>query len=290
MKLLGYVFTKNDEKVIGKCLERLSESCDGIIVVEDGSTDGTYDIVRSFPKVIKIFRNPPYEEWKTFRDLKKILKVVTDINPEWIIGVDSDDVLDKRFAEQRDKLLDNKEVGRYHFREITLWGDNKRYRVDKPEWYGRTRDRTPFLIRWGPNVKYFERHFLFPMNFIRWLRKRGFVGIIKRQLKYGTFSKKRNRLEKFLSEVFWPSDYMDYTNVQFIGYEGKEVEIPLVRLHYHFADMSYAWKKHLTYALLSATIQHRTPGEIPNLVSWASNKLEDENIKLEEVEPEWGAL
>lgn len=290
MKLLGYVFTKNDEKVIAKCLERLSETCDGIIVVEDGSTDNTYEIVKSFPKVVKIFRNPPYNEWKTFRDIQKVLSVVREINPEWLIGVDSDDVLDKRFTSQKDQLLNNNSVGRYHFREITLWGSSEFYRVDKPEWYSRTRDRTPFLIRWGPDVKYFERHYLFPMNMIRWMRKRWLVGILKRKISYKTFSKKRNRTEKFLSEVFWPSDYMDYTNVQFKGYTGKEVEIPLVRLHYHFADMNYAWRKHLTYALLSATIQHRTPGEIPDIVNWASSKLDEEGIKLEKVNPEWGAL
>lgn len=290
MKLLSYVFTKNDEKVIGKCLERLSESSDGIIVVEDGSTDQTYEIVKSFPKVIQILRNPQYQMWNTFRDINKILGIVKEINPEWLMGVDSDDVIDKRFSNERDLLLNDKSVGRYHFREITLWGGNEYYRADKPEWYSRTKNRTPFLIRWGEGVRYNERHYYFPMNFIRWSRKRWIVGILKRYVKYKAFMQQRNKLEKYLYEVFWPSDYMDYTNVLFTGYVGKEVEIPLVRLHYHFADMDYAWRKHMTYALLSATIQHRTPGEIPDIVNWAASKLSEDGLVLEKVKPEWGVL
>jgi glycosyltransferase involved in cell wall biosynthesis len=290
MKLLACVLAKNDEFVIGKCLARLSESADGIIVFDDGSIDKTVEISKSFEKVIKIFENPKYKEWKPVKNIKVILNYINSLKPEWILITDSDDVLDKRFAEKKEELLNNENAGRYHFREITLWGSKNFYRTDKPEWYSRTKDRTPYLMRWSPEFTYVERYKPFPMNNLRWLRKQWIIGIMKRFLPYKTFSKRRNKVEKILFEILWPSDYMDYTNIFFTGYKGKEIEIPLVRLHYHFADMNYAWRKHLTYALLSATIQHRTPGEIPDIVNWAANKLDEKGIKLEKVDPEWGVL
>jgi glycosyltransferase involved in cell wall biosynthesis len=290
MKLLACVLAKNDEMVIGKCLERLSESADGIVVLDDGSTDRTLEIAKSFDKVIKIFANPPYKEWKPVRNIKMILNYVSEIKPEWILVTDSDDILDKRFAGEKEKLLNDPKAGRYHFREITLWGSNKHYRVDKPEWYSRTKGRTPYLMRWDEDFTYIERYKPFPMNYLKWFRKQWMVGIVKRWVPHNWFRKKETRIGKILSEVFWPSDYMDYTNIFFEGYKGKEIEIPLVRLHYHFADMKYGWKKHMTYALLSSTIQHRTPGEIPEIVNWAAAKLDDEGIVLRDVEPEWGAL
>lgn len=290
MQLLSCVLAKNDEKVIGKCLERLSESSDGIIVLDDGSSDKTVEIIKSFGKVIHVFENPPYREWRPVKNIKMILEYVNKVKPEWFLITDSDDVLDARFAEQKHKLLSDKEVGRYHFKEITLWGTNRHYRTDRPQWYSRRRDRTPYLMRWNPEFTYLERYQEFPMNFIRFMRRQWVIGIIKRHIKYGTFAKKRNKLEKLLYELFWPTDFMDYTNIFFQGYKGKEVELPLVRMHYHFADMDYAWRKHMNYALQSAIKQHRTPGEIPILVNWAAQKIDEEGITLEEVKPEWGAI
>lgn len=290
MKLLACVLSKNDEKVIGKCLERLSESADGIVLFDDGSIDDTVEIAKSFPKVVKIFQNPPYREWKPVKNIKILLNYVSKHQPEWILITDSDDILDKRFSSQKDELLNAKDIGRYHFKEITLWGSNSNFRVDKPQWYGRTRDRTPYLMRWNDEFTYVERYKAFPMNHLKWIRKRWIIGFIKRFIPYKKFSVNGNKISKMLSEVLWPSDYMDYTNIFFVGYKGREVEIPLVRLHYHFADMDYAWRKHMTYALLSATIQHRTPGEIPDIVNWAASKLSEDGLVLEKVKPEWGVL
>ena len=182
MKLLACVLAKNDEVVIGKCLERLSESADGIVVFDDGSTDNTVKIAKSFDKVIRIFENPPYQEWKPVRNIKKILSFVSDVQPEWVLITDSDDVIDIRFAKEKDNLLNDPKVGRYHFREITLWGSNNKYRADKPEWYSRTRGRTPFLMRWNPNFTYTERYKPLKKNNFKWLKKKRVVEISKRFL------------------------------------------------------------------------------------------------------------
>ena len=293
MQLLSFLTAKNDELIIEKTLKRLSESSDGIIAVDDGSTDRTYDIIRSFDKVVKIIRNEPNGEWNIFRDCEKVMDEVGRIKPEWLMYIDSDDLLDKRFAERKKELLDDKSVGRYHFKEITLWGSIQKYRDDKPEWYSRDSGRTPYLVRWSPDV-YINDPYAgsVKQNLLRKARKNQLVGYLKRKYPFKKLEhhSPKGPLMKYMKESFWPTDFMDYTNILLLGYEGKEVELDLVKMHYHFADMSYAWKKHMNYALQSAIRHNRTPGEIPNIVNWATEKLNEDGLVLKDVNPEWGAL
>ena len=68
------------------------------------------------------------------------------------------------------------------------------------------------------------------------------------------------------------------------------MEVDLVKLHYHFADLYHAWRKHMNYALQAAIRQHRPVGEIPLIVDWASKKISENGLELAPVNPEWGAL
>lgn len=290
MRLVSYVLTKNDEHVLGKCLQRLSEVCDGIVVVDDGSTDSTPDIIKSFDKVIKVFRNPPNELFKPYRDLTRIMKFLKEIQPEWVMAMDSDDVIDKRFVLERDKYLSRTDVGRYHFQEITLWGSNKQYRADKPELYSRKRGKTPFLARWNPNFKYLDPYEKFPASLIRKMRQSWIIAITKRYFKEESFSNKNSKFQKTLSSIFWNPDFIDYANTFIKGNEGNEEELPFVKMHYHYENMYHAWRKHMNYALQTAIRHHRTPAEISMLVDWASSKLNEDGIILKDVDPEWGAL
>jgi len=122
------------------------------------------------------------------------------------------------------------------------------------------------------------------------LRRSFTVGYIRRKLTVGWGTGSSSKMIRFLAAILWPADKMDYTNLQFSGYSGKEVELPLVHLHYHFVDLNRALRKHTNYALQAAVRQLRAPGEIPELVFWAYQKLDETGMVLEDVNPEWGAL
>jgi len=292
MQLLGITVTKNDEWYIQRSLPRLAECTDGVVVVDDGSTDGTYEILQSCPKVQRIIRNPPGERWQLFRDGKRLVKAIEDFDPEWIMLIDSDDVIDTRFSVHRDELLSNPDVGRYHFREVTLWRSTQHYRIDHPEKWGRTRGKTPYLLRVSPTWilgNPYTRTWRSTLYW--WLGRQWPVAYVRRRVNptCRLASAPRNRLERMVSGVIWPEDYLNFANLQPIGDFGNEFELPLVKLHYHYANWDAAWRKHMYYALNSALLQMRSPGEIPHIVNWATKNLFDD-VELAEVDKVWGVI
>ena len=58
-RLIALAQVKDAAWIIEKWLQRTSEYADAIVMLDDGSTDGTYEILKEHPKVIRLLRNPP---------------------------------------------------------------------------------------------------------------------------------------------------------------------------------------------------------------------------------------
>jgi glycosyltransferase involved in cell wall biosynthesis len=83
-KISVFIITFNEEKIIGKCLEKLS-SFDEIIVVDSGSTDNTVAICESFgAKVI-------YRKFDNFGLQKQF--ALNQTKNDWVLSLDADEVL-----------------------------------------------------------------------------------------------------------------------------------------------------------------------------------------------------
>jgi glycosyltransferase involved in cell wall biosynthesis len=56
MKLVGLCVTKDEVDIIGFCLRHASQFCDKIYVLDNGSTDGTWEIINDLrAETIKLF-------------------------------------------------------------------------------------------------------------------------------------------------------------------------------------------------------------------------------------------
>ena len=54
MKLIGIMHVKDAIRTIEECLEKLSSLVDEIIIVDNGSTDGTLETYKKFSKIAKL--------------------------------------------------------------------------------------------------------------------------------------------------------------------------------------------------------------------------------------------
>lgn len=96
-KLITLLRVRNEELILSDTLDHLSVFSDGIIAYDDASTDETFSILSSHPKVIAIIRNRVWEQDPMKRIILEtshrasLLELAQKYSPEWIFCADADE-------------------------------------------------------------------------------------------------------------------------------------------------------------------------------------------------------
>ncbi len=96
-----------------QCFEKL---VDEIVVLDNGSTDGTYEILKSHPKVVDIIRTEGYNEG---RDKNLLYEHTRKRNPDWCLWLDVDEIFEPGLTRADfDRLMQRKNVNKFAFRRF----------------------------------------------------------------------------------------------------------------------------------------------------------------------------
>jgi glycosyltransferase involved in cell wall biosynthesis len=96
-----------------ECFERLA---DEIVVLDNGSTDGTYELLKDNPKVVDVIRTEGYNEG---RDKNLLYAHVRSRNPDWCMWVDVDEIFEPELTRfDFDRLMNQSYVNKYAFRRF----------------------------------------------------------------------------------------------------------------------------------------------------------------------------
>lgn len=133
-KLTLMTLVKNEaDRCLRQMLDSASEYVDEIVILDDNSTDGTYEICKSYPKVVRIERVQG-TDFATNESVPRIrlFEMTKEINPDWIISLDADEIMEDRFKREIRRLLDNPR-GNYWFGIVFyhFWHSMTHYRIDK---------------------------------------------------------------------------------------------------------------------------------------------------------------
>lgn len=96
-----------------RCFEKLA---DEIVVLDNGSTDGTYETLAAHPKVVEIIRTEGYNEG---RDKNLLYAHVRKRTPDWCLWIDVDELFEPGITrEHLDRLMARTYVNKYAFRRF----------------------------------------------------------------------------------------------------------------------------------------------------------------------------
>lgn len=123
MKLVAILRVKDEIRAIHECLAKLSTLVDEIIMLDNGSTDGTLEALKSYPKVKKVIHSQGYDEG---RDKIMLLNEAKQTKADWIIWIDGDEVFEKHFTREVIESYMHSKYNRITFRMCNFWLSKER--------------------------------------------------------------------------------------------------------------------------------------------------------------------
>ncbi len=119
----------NEQDMIQDFLENMSLYFDGIILLDDGSTDNTYQLAENSKLILKVKKTRI-----GFIDIENrnlLLDLVSYFSTEWICFMDTDERFDKRFANFR-KVENDIKTDNILFNFVNIWNNNDCYNSNYP--------------------------------------------------------------------------------------------------------------------------------------------------------------
>jgi glycosyltransferase involved in cell wall biosynthesis len=152
--LRGYDGKTNIERF----MESVSQYCDGLVVFDDGSTDGTRDVITSFSGDFELeipsnsINTPDREGYHRARSLEHCKRMGAD----WVLTLDPDEVIEKRGENGHLRIvLDSvpDDIAGVGFYKRELWRSDRYVRVDT-DWSHRINVRAFRLPRGDETLRY----------------------------------------------------------------------------------------------------------------------------------------
>jgi glycosyltransferase involved in cell wall biosynthesis len=119
----------NEQDLIVEFLENMALYFDGIILLDDGSTDNTFELAINSKILLKVKKKRT-----GFVDIENrnlLLDLASFFSLEWLCFMDTDERFDNRFADF-DKIVSNKNADVILFNYVNIWNDKNTYNADYP--------------------------------------------------------------------------------------------------------------------------------------------------------------
>jgi glycosyltransferase involved in cell wall biosynthesis len=134
VRLLAVTMVRDEIRFLPGLLRNIATQVDGIIALDDGSSDGSGLLLEECPQVLELLRNPPGRPgWDQPGNHRRLVEAALRHGAEWIIAVDADERLERDFRARAERVIRRGgPIGLtaygVHFRE--LWDGTGSFRVD----------------------------------------------------------------------------------------------------------------------------------------------------------------
>ena len=157
-RVLGLLAFRDEQRFLPGLLENLAAHVDGLIVLDDGSTDGSTELLRDHPLVVELLRVTPgsQAELEDGKNHRALVQAAWAHRPDWLLGIDADERVERDFRARAEEEIARAEHDGHAglwvpFRE--LWDAPDQMRVDGL-WGGK---RKACLFRASRNHRFDDR-------------------------------------------------------------------------------------------------------------------------------------
>lgn len=132
-RLLALVKFRNEENYLPDLLANLRGQVEGIVALDDGSTDRSLEIMVTDPLVLEVL---PPEPWSGFHDgqlHRRLIQAAWEHDPDWLLGIDADERVEAEFRARAEPILDWAEMHGHRAMAVAIrevWDDPQLVRVD----------------------------------------------------------------------------------------------------------------------------------------------------------------
>ena len=221
--LVALIPTYNESERITDCLRSVEKYCDGIILLDDDSTDGTYDLIQSDKLLVKAQKIRTEFNDKQNRNI--LLDIASFFKVEWFIFIDADERFDDRFVDLRE-VMKREDVDTVGVWIANLWDSMETYRTDMKDTHPLSKNGLWFRWRmfrnkgWMQIFSPFNLHFM-AIPYLRELRGRISCTLLF-HLGYLTQSRRQEKYKFYVVEDVFR--ILDYRYVTDKNYQLKEIE------------------------------------------------------------------
>jgi glycosyltransferase involved in cell wall biosynthesis len=134
VRLLAVLAVRNEMRFLPGCIANLAPQVDGIVALDDDSSDGSAEFLESCETVLEVLRAPRGRPvWDEVQNHRRLVRAALRHGADWILCVDADELLEREFRTRAERVIRRGRAlgfSAYNVRLRELWGSVDQFRVD----------------------------------------------------------------------------------------------------------------------------------------------------------------
>jgi glycosyltransferase involved in cell wall biosynthesis len=134
IRLLAVAAVRDEMEYLPGFLDNVAAQVDGIVALDDGSRDGSAELLESHEAVLELIRiERNGSRWDEVGNYKTLVAAALQHRPDWIISLDADERLEREFRPRAERVIRRGSrlgLSAFAVQIRELWDSPDTYRVD----------------------------------------------------------------------------------------------------------------------------------------------------------------